>query len=159
MRIKFVQIQNFRKLQSCRIDFSEKETIFVGANNSGKTTAMDALRTFLERRDFRTQNFTLSNWTELNRIGENWSSGRELAEDEKSIKVLEPFLPSIDLWVEVQDSELYYVSHIIPTLDWKGGLLGVRLRYEPKDIEALIQEFSQVHINSNRNYSAPFAGY
>lgn len=62
MRIKFVLIQNFRKLQSCRIDFSEKETIFVGANNSGKTTAMDALRTFLERKNFKTQDFTLSHF-------------------------------------------------------------------------------------------------
>ena len=40
MRIKFIQIQNFRKLHSCQIDFSEKETIFVGATmlNKGKLT-------------------------------------------------------------------------------------------------------------------------
>ncbi|MEG1673095.1 MAG: AAA family ATPase [Alistipes sp.] len=43
MRIKSVFIKNFRRLQSCKIDIGEKETIFVGANNSGKTTAMDAL--------------------------------------------------------------------------------------------------------------------
>lgn len=149
MRIKFVQIQNFRKLQSCRIDFSGKETIFVGANNSGKTTAMDALTVFLERKSFKTQDFTLSNWKELNKIGELWTNGKELREEDKSIKKLEPFLPFLDLWIEVKDSELHYVSHIIPTLDWNGGLLGVRLRYEPKDIEELIQEFSQAHKNSN----------
>lgn len=149
MKIKFIQIKNFRKLQSCRIDFSEKETIFVGANNSGKTTAMDALMVFLEKKNFKTQDFTLSNWKELNKIGERWSSGKELTGDEKSIKILDPYLPLLDLWIEVEDSELHYVSHIIPTLDWKGGLLGVRLRYEPKDIEALIREFSQVHKSSN----------
>lgn len=150
MRIKFIQIQNFRKLQSCRIDFSEKETIFVGANNSGKTTAMDALMVFLEKKSIKTQDFTLSNWKELNKIGETWCKETELSDEEKSIKKLEPFLPSIDLWIEVDDSELHYVSHIIPTLDWNGGLLGIRLRYEPKDIEELTQEFSQAHKNSNQ---------
>lgn len=150
MKIKFVQIQNFRKLQSCRIDFSEKETIFVGANNSGKTTAMDALMIFLEKKNFKTQDFTLSNWKELNIIGETWTSETELSEGEKSIKKIEPYLPSLDLWIEVEDSELHYVSHIIPTLDWNGGLLGVRLRFEPRDIDELIQEFAQAHKNSNQ---------
>lgn len=149
MRIKFVQIKNFRKLQSCRIDFSEKETIFVGANNSGKTTAMDALMVFLEKKNFKTQDFTLSNWKELNKIGELWCSDTELSDEKKSIKKLESFLPSLDLWIEVEDSQLHYVSHIIPTLDWSGGLLGVRLRFEPRDIEELIQEFAQAHKNSN----------
>ncbi|MCC3214814.1 AAA family ATPase [Chryseobacterium sp. X308] len=72
MKIKFVEIQNFRKLQSCKIDFSEKETIFVGANNSGKTTAMDALITFLKIKNFKTQDFTLSNWKKLNDIAGIW---------------------------------------------------------------------------------------
>ena len=51
MKIDFIEIRNFRKLQSCKIDFSEKETIFVGANNSGKTTAMDALIIFLKTKN------------------------------------------------------------------------------------------------------------
>lgn len=52
MKIDFIHIQNFRKLKDCRIDFSEKETIFVGANNSGKTTAMDAMIKFLKKTNF-----------------------------------------------------------------------------------------------------------
>ena len=150
MKIEFIQIQNFRKLQSCKIDFSERETIFVGANNSGKTTAMDALISFLKTKNFKTQDFTLSNWKELNRIGEIWISEDELKEEEKSIKILESYLPSLDLWIKVEDTELHYVSHIIPTLDWQGGLLGVRLRYEPKDITELIQEFSTSYNKSNQ---------
>ena len=138
MKIKFIEIQNFRKLQSCKIDFSEKETIFVGANNSGKTTAMDALITFLKTKNFKTQDFTLSNWKKLNEVGGIWVSGNELSDEEKSIKLLDDYLPTLDLWIQVENSELHYVSHIIPTLDWKGGLLGVRLQFEPKDINNLI---------------------
>lgn len=150
MKIEFIHIQNFRKLQSCKIEFSERETIFVGANNSGKTTAMDALMTFLKTKNFRTQDFTLSHWKELNKIGEAWSNSEELREEEKSIKILEPYLPTLDLWINVENDKLHYVSHIIPTLDWKGGLLGVRLRYEPKNIDDLIQEFTSHYTKSNQ---------
>lgn len=44
MHIKHVEIGNFRKLKTVRIDFASETTIFVGANNSGKTSAMVALR-------------------------------------------------------------------------------------------------------------------
>mgnify|MGYP000352467959 CR=1 FL=1 len=107
MRINTVQIQNFRKLQSCRIDFSEKETIFVGANNSGKTTAMDALIAFLKTKSFKTQDFTLCHWKELNEVGENWIKAKELKEEDKSVKLLESCLPILNLWIEVENSELH----------------------------------------------------
>lgn len=141
MKIDFVRIKNFRKLKNCKIEFSDKETIFVGANNSGKTTAMDALITFLERKHFQTQDFTITNWTELKKIAENWITKNTLEDDDKSIKLLEPHLPSLDLWFNVDISELRYVSHIIPTLDWNGGLIGVRLILQPKSIESLIEEY------------------
>lgn len=150
MRINTVQIQNFRKLQSCRIDFSEKKTIFVGANNSGKTTAMDALIAFLKTKSFKTQDFTLCHWKELNEVGENWIKAKELKEEDKSVKLLESCLPILDLWIGVENSELHYVSHIIPTLDWKGGLLGIRLRFEPKDMDDLIKEFTSLYNKSNK---------
>ena len=73
MKISFVELKNFRKLKCCRIDFSNRETIFVGANNSGKTSAMDALILFLkEKSNFKTQDFTLSNWESIDKIGQSW---------------------------------------------------------------------------------------
>lgn len=142
MNIDFVRINNFRKLKECKIEFSDKETIFVGANNSGKTTAMDALITFLEKKEFKTQDFTITNWPELNIIAENWVTKEILSNEDKSLKLLEPYLPSLDLWFNVNLSELRYVSNIIPTLDWNGGLIGVRLVLQPKNIETLIEEYS-----------------
>lgn len=141
MKIDFVRIKNFRKLKNCKIEFSDKETIFVGANNSGKTTAMDALITFLEKKDFKTQDFTITNWTELKIIAENWVTKETLDDDDKNISLLESHLPSLDLWFNVDISELRYVSHIIPTLDWDGGLIGLRLILQPKNIESLIEEY------------------
>lgn len=52
MLISAIVIQNFRKLYRCHIDISKQTTLFVGANNSGKTSAMDALNKFLASRNF-----------------------------------------------------------------------------------------------------------
>jgi predicted ATP-dependent endonuclease of OLD family len=61
MHIQHIEVGNFRKLKAVRIDFSETNTVFVGANNSGKTSAMVALRRFLvDRSDFSINDFTLT---------------------------------------------------------------------------------------------------
>ncbi|MHB0853205.1 AAA family ATPase [Stutzerimonas nitrititolerans] len=52
MRIQHVEISNFRKLLSVRIDFANETTLLVGANNSGKSSAMLALRRFLVSKGF-----------------------------------------------------------------------------------------------------------
>lgn len=43
MRIEFVEIGNFRKLLSTRVGLSSEKTVFVGANNSGKTSIISRL--------------------------------------------------------------------------------------------------------------------
>ena len=66
MQIQHVEVGNFRKLKAVRIDFSETNTVFVGANNSGKTSAMVALRRFLvDRSDFSVNDFTLTHWAKI----------------------------------------------------------------------------------------------
>ncbi|WP_415183090.1 AAA family ATPase [Phaeovulum sp.] len=46
MHIELVEIGNFKKFLGVRVGFSKKTTVFVGANNSGKSSAMVALRHF-----------------------------------------------------------------------------------------------------------------
>ena len=136
-----IKLQNFRKLKSCRIEFSDKETLFVGANNSGKTSAMDALIFFLkDKNKFTTKDFTLTNWSNINQIREDWIETKEELIPDLSRKIWIDYLPKLDVWLNVKSNEVYYVNHIIPTLDWTDGLLGVRLVYEPKNIEILCKE-------------------
>ena len=136
MNISRIHIENFRKLKSCRIDFGEKETIFVGANNSGKTSAKDALSVFLKRKEnFKTQDFTITSWSEIiNQLGNQWVQDG-ITEELLSYSKWDSVTPQLDIWFEVSSSELHYVNHIIPTLDWTGGKLGVRLKFEPKNIK------------------------
>lgn len=72
MKIDLVEIKNFRKLMSCRIDFSDKTTVFVGANNSGKTSAMLALIKFLKRRNILLDDFTISNISQIQQLGKSY---------------------------------------------------------------------------------------
>ena len=39
MHIDYVEVSNFRKLLSVRVGLASEKTVFVGANNSGKTSA------------------------------------------------------------------------------------------------------------------------
>ncbi|MGR9435952.1 AAA family ATPase [Rhizobium leguminosarum] len=78
MLISQIEVGNFRKLEAVRIDLSQEKTVFVGANNSGKTSAMTALRRFLvEPREFMITDFTLSNWSKLNAFGKAWEAGQD----------------------------------------------------------------------------------
>lgn len=72
MRISKIHIQFFCKLKNCTLDFGEKQTILVGANNSGKTSCMHTIVRFVkESESIFTRYFTLSNWEELNKVAEN----------------------------------------------------------------------------------------
>jgi predicted ATP-dependent endonuclease of OLD family len=143
MRIDFVEIANFRKLISTRVGLSTEKTVFVGANNSGKTSAITALRYFLvdrERSSFCFNDFTLSHWPTINVMGVAWEKAH-IAEQELPLPDWEAFLPLLDVWLNVEENEVHYVQKILPSLDWAGGRLGVRLRYEPKDIMQLQKDY------------------
>ena len=145
MRIEFVEIQNFRKLKACRVEVAKQETIFVGANNSGKTSAMDAMILFLKksrRKDFATTDFTLSNWRDLDLLGEQWGATADNAKPNLSLNAWLPLLPSLDVWLRCDEKNLHRAAHLIPTLDWRlEELLGVRLVLAPKKMEQFYKEF------------------
>jgi len=132
MHIQHLEIGNFRKLQAVRIDLSEKNTVFVGANNSGKTSAMVAIRRFLvEPTEFSINDFTLTHWGNIDAVASKWET---LGSDEVAVPLdWSEFLPYMDVWLSVPKQELHYVQKLLPTLDWNGTNIGVRLRFQPKN--------------------------
>lgn len=149
MRIDHIHIRNFRKLKNCRIDFNIDQTIFVGANNSGKTSAMSAIIWFLKDQNrFTTREFTLTNWRDINKLANSWVAVDDETENRDALlaSLLSPeqwdnLVPSLDLWINVDEKEAYMVYKLIPSLEWKKDLVGVRLRFEPKDIKSLYADF------------------
>lgn len=145
MKIESVHIRNFRKLKNCHIDFGNKETIFVGANNSGKTSAISAIIWFLKNTEkFTLKEFTATNWELINTLGDRW-----LEKDTIDDALLNPhqwdtIVPSMDVWISVEDGEQYRVNNLIPSLStWDGKKVGVRGQYVPQDVNRLYSEYKE----------------
>lgn len=162
MKIERFVIRNFRKLKRTSIELTNESTIFVGANNSGKTSAMDALIIFLgdkdknKNRKIRTDDITLCNWEEINKLGRKWATSTD---ENKKLKldIWRSNLPSLDVWINVDISQIHQISHLIPTLDWSGGQLGVRIQFEPKNdktLEKLYTDFRQAKLAADGTVKA-----
>lgn len=152
MNITSINIRNFRKLFSCHIDLSKETTLFVGANNSGKTSAMDALGKFLAGRSFVFNDITIANRQIINKIGEEWVNPE--CEMPADLSNWEPISPSMDIWLDISRNEIHYVANIIPTLKWRGGKLGIRLAFFPKDLSKLFADYRELYQAARSTESA-----
>ena len=56
MRIKSIQIHNYRSIIDSKIDLEDYSAI-VGANNAGKSTFINAIRTFYDELKWSKQDF------------------------------------------------------------------------------------------------------
>ncbi|TXH68442.1 MAG: ATP-dependent endonuclease [Thiothrix sp.] len=145
MRISFIEIKGFRKLQSCRLDLDPKKTLLVGANNSGKTSAMIALRKFLiTPKNIDIRDISIQYWSDIEEVGKAWESGGEACIN------LESLMPSLDIWLDVPIEQIHYVIHILPNIDWAGGYIGVRLQFAIKDIEKLRVDYLSQRSNAKQ---------
>lgn len=150
MKIQSVHIRNYRKLKNCHIDFDEKKTVLVGANNSGKTSAISAIVWFLKNTDrFTLKEFTATNWAAINEIGEKWLEHDSVDEALLDSHQWDNIVPSMDVWINVEDGEQYRVNHLIPSLSsWDGKKVGVRGQYEPKDVKKLYTVYKDAKIKA-----------
>ena len=150
MKIQSVHIRNYRKLKNCHIDFDEKKTVLVGANNSGKTSAISAIVWFLKNTDrFTLKEFTATNWAAINEIGEKWLKHDSVDEALLDSHQWDNIVPSMDVWINVEDGEQYRVNHLIPSLSsWDGKKVGVRGQYEPKDVKKLYTVYKDAKIKA-----------
>ncbi len=71
--LRFLEFSQFRRLGHVQLDIDQKTTILVGANNSGKTSVLSAIRHFLaDGSAFGAFDISLCAWSEL-RYGRNSS--------------------------------------------------------------------------------------
>jgi predicted ATP-dependent endonuclease of OLD family len=142
MHIQHVEISNFRKLLSVRIDFANETTLLVGANNSGKSSAMLALRKFLisKASAFRLQDMTLCHLAKLDEIGKEWENPPANFEI-PTAKDWAEWLPSLDIWVSADQGEFHFIRDLIPSFTWRGGLVGMRYLLEPNDMNELYTDY------------------
>ena len=147
--LRFLELRQFRRLGKVQLDVDKKTTILVGANNSGKTSILAAIRHFLaDGSPFGAFDISLSQWPTLRALGKAWE---KLAEDpstvtgdegpwEQQLQTLLSSMPTLDLWFDAEAGMYHYVAPFLSRLSWKGGAVGVRLRLEPaSNVEELKQ--------------------
>ena len=149
MKIQRIDIKNFRKLENVKIILDDKTTLLVGANNSGKTSTIEALVKFLDKGSskFVLYDWSISNWDKINNIG-SYIENTEIYDSEKFNKKWMDLCPTLDLWFQVNEDELHHVIPLIPTLDWNGGMLGARFILEPNRLDELFSDYKQIVENN-----------
>lgn len=133
MHLHTLVFKNFRRLKDARIDFSHDLTIFVGANNSGKTSATHAIELFLSggKDKFTVDDFCASCWADF----ENFP-----ATGAADAKVEFPTI-SLDVWISVDADNLYRVVELLPRAAWEGSLVGLRIEFAAKDAAQTLATF------------------
>jgi predicted ATP-dependent endonuclease of OLD family len=133
MYVHSLAFKNFRRLKGACIDFVHDMTIFVGANNSGKTSATHAIDLFLSgvKDKFTIHDFSADCWADF----ENYPD--EGATDVK------PEFPaiSLDLWISVDADNLYRVVDLLPRAAWEGSLVGIRIEFAARDAAQTLANF------------------
>ncbi|MGO4355224.1 ATP-dependent endonuclease [Rhizobium sp. RAF36] len=143
MHIESIRIRNFRRLQDVRIDLASDISIFVGANNSGKTSATHALQLFTaaSRERFSIHDFSSECWDAIDRFGEG---------------VAEAVLPAIsmDIWFNVEPANLHRVVDLLPSLSFTGNTVGMRVEFAASNPTVLLSDFQAAHALAAANARA-----
>ncbi|WP_421779672.1 ATP-dependent nuclease [Kiloniella litopenaei] len=137
MRLKKVAITNFRRLENVEIDFEKTETVFVGSNNSGKTSATAIMRCFLGGKDFNIHDFSVSCIPSIDQFG--------LSGNGESF----PFI-DLDIWFDVDPASIEYgrAAALLPRMSDDFDELGVRLRLTVDNLEKLRGDFLTAYPNA-----------
>ena len=129
MKLSNIFIRNFRRLESVAIDIEGKETIFVGPNNSGKTSATAIFRCFLGGRDFKIHDFSVARIADF----ETFAASGEVSD-----------LPEIilDLWFTIDPNSIAFgrVFSLLPKLS-DFTRVGLRLSYGIDDAKKLREHY------------------
>ncbi|RKI64796.1 ATP-dependent endonuclease [Corallococcus sp. AB049A] len=140
MHLHALRIKNFRRLKDVQIDLAPDISIFVGANNSGKTSTAQAFQLFMgaSKERFSIHDFNAGCWAEINAFGE---------------RIADAKLPSIsiDLWFHVESADLYRVVDLLPSLDWEGSIVGIRIEFAAADEAALLVRFHEARAKAQAN--------
>ena len=134
MRLDRYYLKNFRRLEDVEVHLSNKETLFVGPNNSGKTSAATAFRLFITReRNFKIYDFSAPLIKQINDFVDKKES------EEKTLPEI-----TIDLWFSVDpDTEYGRVARFLPTVSEDFSEIGVRISFSIKDSQELIRAYEK----------------
>ena len=143
MRLQAYRLQNYRRLRDVVIELDDKISIFVGANNSGKTSAVQGLFSLLrgEAKRFELFDFSAALWPGIDEAGEDV---QDEGGEQKSLPSI-----SLDMWFRVGEQDLVAAMPLLPSTDWDGKCVGIRVAFEPKSQDELVHRFRSLREKGN----------
>lgn len=139
MHLSRVKLSNLRRLSNVSIGMDKDISIFVGANNSGKTSLAQVMYLFLggSRERLTFHDISACSWTDI----ESFANGEEG-------KVLPQM--AIDLWFAIKEDDLHKVIDLLPSLEWQGTHVGIRITFEPQNQDEMLQRFRKHYAEAQR---------
>lgn len=134
MHLSKIRLKNFRRLSNVKVDLDKDISIFVGANNSGKTSVAQAMHFFLAGARDRVAFHDISacRWSDIDAFADG-------AEDAALPEM------SVDLWFDVEQNDLHRVIDLLPSLDWQGTKVGIRIAFAPRNEDETLARFRERH--------------
>lgn len=150
MRIRIIQVRNFRMLSDISIDLEDDITLIVGRNNTGKTSLLEIIQMLTSKDDSLTfEDFSQSSYSifkELNAEFEKITPDTT-EEDKEAIELaIQERFPKIQLQIEFAydkaNDSLIELSEFITDLDVARTDGCVLLSYEPENSLGLLKMFA-----------------
>ncbi len=126
MRIKQLQVKNFRLLENLSVNIEDDITLIVGKNNTGKTSLFEVINIFTKSsQEISIEYFSLSTISKFKRII-NIITGidfKEISEKRKELfeKIIQNQTPKVQLYIEfeydIEIDSLINLSEFITDLD------------------------------------------
>lgn len=147
MYLRSYRLQNYRRLRDVHVELAKDISIFVGANNSGKTSATQAIQMFLsgKKEQFSLFDFSSHIWILLNELGRS--------NEEEDIAATVPSI-TLDLWFEVAETDLYLVLPILPSLAWEGTEVGIRIEFGARNVPELLKNYRDIQTKAQVHAAA-----
>ncbi|MDK8641281.1 AAA family ATPase [Niallia taxi] len=146
MFIEQLNIKNYKKLKDVKFCLSQKQNLFIGPNNSGKTSAIEVLVKFLtDKKSFNIYDVTIANWGYLDELFSLYYSKHDREEDKNELddlylKMMQ-LLPTLKVTLKIEETELYHVKSLIPYLNKECEKVALTYTYEPINFEKLLIDY------------------
>lgn len=138
MYLHTYKIKNFRRLSDILVELEKDISIYVGGNNSGKTSSTHLMQLFVagSKDKLSVHDFSVNCWNKINSIG-------KLKEEGKDVEVNVEEFPKIvlDLWFSINETDLSCVVDLLPSLDWSGSKVGLRISLEAPDVTGMLERY------------------
>ena len=132
MKIKELKIKNYRLLKDVSFSFSEKSTVIVGRNNTGKTSLTEIFRSFLSDKSSKLnyEDFNMSSLTDFKTAKAAYEEGKAEIDVRKLIPAIE-----LEILLNYEDDQDNYgtLGDFILDLDETRVETIIRISYQVKD--------------------------